>query len=240
MRKINRRLPSQAALQPLLDSSPKNYWSWGPGTKILVKSGDFKGLEGVVSRYVPHNTSFHIIFSDKEHAVIAVEDLSEIVDKSVENKKIEEPQESIVEEVIIEPREMPLEVVSTDGQEFISAPTSDVEPEINETPQQTLERLSLRGNGFTLSELTEERGSSVKGPFKRSIKSALKIGKIVKRGRKRNGEDIFICPSLKEDDSSRPEKIVEDSEVTEIVSVADVAVSFGDFLTKLGKFLKSL
>ena len=250
MRKINRRPKNTRSVAtqvvPPTDSTPKNYWHWGPGTKVIVKSGDFKGFEGTVSRYVPHNTSFHIIFADKGHAVISVEDLAEIETKQAqkaEDKLPEVKAELLNAPLLEEEEEIPLA-------EEAQAPVAIVvneETETKENSQETLERLSLKENGFTLSELTKERESTVKGPFKRTIKAALKKGKIVKCGWKRGGEDVFISASLKSSSTEEPVQITQrtNPEIQPVsgadkIRPSDVAAAFGDFLTKLGEFLKTL
>ena len=62
------------------------------------------------------------------------------------------------------------------------------------TPQDTIERIARRKNGFTEVELAKERGKPANhcGPFVRSIKAAILKGTIIATSTIRNGKVVYV------------------------------------------------
>lgn len=234
----------------------EDYYFWEPGTKVRVTSGDYKGLEGEIGAYDPmSDTPFLVFFDDKKNMhKYAVSDLEEVtVDSPIKN----EPTSKKIKATCFECGSKDNVVPSLDKDKLVDkclkCRKSEIDSQLNpdeitidnELPLDTLMRLAERKKGVTLSELVSERKSKAKGPFVKTIKSALKKKLIRRTKANRNQENVYIVrkdPSVREEEREskiRKEQSIQESEPIQKILKNSNREDLGDLFIAIGKLLKN-
>lgn len=219
--KNRRRLRKRKQAEP--KSIPQqDYYNWIPGTKVRVLTGPRENYEAVIAGHNPGSNTFQVIFEDNSHDEYEPQDLREI---HPDGKIINTPIEN--EPVIIS---------SDDLEDLVNFDEEDQAEIHNESPQETLLRLAASENGFTLTELAEERKSFTKGPFAKTIQSALNKKLIKKSNWERKDEAVY---KIKEDvEESATDKYVNFVEQSLSKNPPNSLQELGNLFIALGELLK--
>lgn len=242
-----------------------HYSFWGPGTKVRAIKGDFKGFEGEIAAHDPlSEKQFLVFFDEKTFDRFAPETLEEIAPtQEIINKTEEPPQELPNQEegedlvrlcyacgstkdliTIVENNKEVLKCFECRQNDFEKI-QEEMSPLDQEVPLDTLLRLANQPGGVTLTELSIERKSNVKGPFVKTIKSGIRKKLIKKAKWTRQNENVYVGLEEKEDDDSGEFDTLEEEssdiqfpDIAKIVSKNENLEELGDLFIALGKILK--